>query len=95
MFFSDEATVQIMDERHQFVRCRLGELLPNCVEQSIKHSDKIMVWSVISWKDAGPLHVLNVTMQKEQYIQVLVSCLFPEMKERYPEKYGTFIQDCA
>jgi hypothetical protein len=68
--------------KHQFVRHKPGEeLLADCVKQSIKYPDKIMVWSVISWKGTGPLHAANGTIPKEQYIQVVDNCLFPKMKE--------------
>jgi hypothetical protein len=94
--FSDEATVQIMDERHQFVRRRLGEeLLADCVKQSVKYPDKIMLWSVISWKGTGPLYAINGTMRKEQYIQILENCIFPNMKEWFPENDDIFTQDGA
>jgi hypothetical protein len=85
-----------MSERHQFVRRRpVVEPLTDCVKQSVKYPDKIMVWSVISSKGPGPLHTVNLTMQKEQYIQVLDKCLFSKMKEFFPENNGIFMQDGA
>jgi hypothetical protein len=78
--------------RHQFVRRRCGEeLLSDC--QNVKYLNKIMVWSVISWKGTGSLHAVNETMGKEQYIQVLDTCLFQKLKEWHTENDGIFIQD--
>jgi hypothetical protein len=82
--------------RHQFVRHRPEEeLLAHYVKQGVKYPDKIMVWNVISWKGTGPLHAVNGMMQKEQYIQLLNNCLFPKMKEWFPENDGIFMQDGA
>jgi hypothetical protein len=81
-----------MDERHQFVSCRPGEdLLPDCVKQSVKYPERIIVWSVISWKGTGPLHAVNGIMREEQCIQVLDKFLFPKMKEWFPENDGIFM----
>jgi hypothetical protein len=72
--------------RDQFVRHRpVEEQLADCVKRSVKYPDKIIVWSVISWKGTGPLHAVNGKMLKEQYTQVLDNCLFPKMKEWFPE----------
>jgi hypothetical protein len=90
--FSDEAKVQIMDERHKFVRRRPGELLADCVKQSVKYTDKIMVCIVVSWKGAGPLPDVNGTMPKEQYMKVLDKCIFPRNARMISRKDGIFMQ---
>ncbi|GFY28369.1 uncharacterized protein TNCV_4397011 [Trichonephila clavipes] len=46
--FSDESTFEILQNKAQLVR-RLGEKFhSDCVVQTVKHSAKIMIWSVIS-----------------------------------------------
>jgi hypothetical protein len=61
---SDEVKVKVMDERHQFARHGpREELLADCVKQSVKYPEKIMVWFVISLKGTGPLHTVSGTVQ--------------------------------
>jgi hypothetical protein len=44
-----------------------------------------MPWGVITGKGIGPLHAVKGTIRKEEYKQVLDNCVFPKIKEWYPE----------
>jgi hypothetical protein len=49
----------------EIVRHRTGELLLDCVKQTVKYPNKIMDWVVISWKGTDPAHVVNGAVQKK------------------------------
>ena len=47
VIFTDESTVEILQDRAQFVRRKKNqEFLPDCITQTVKHPDKIMVWEL-------------------------------------------------
>ena len=48
--FSDDGTLQILDDRTSAVRRRVGEEYhPDCVIRTVKHPQSIMLWGVCSW----------------------------------------------
>ncbi|GFX45388.1 uncharacterized protein TNCV_1026481 [Trichonephila clavipes] len=58
--FSNESTFEILQNIAQFVRRRRGEQFhSDCFVQIVKHSTKIMIWSVISGKGTGRLYVVK------------------------------------
>ncbi|GFX18222.1 uncharacterized protein TNCV_4305241 [Trichonephila clavipes] len=55
-----ERTFEILQNKTQFVRRRDGEKFhSDCVVRTVKHSTKIMIWSVISCKGTGRLDVVK------------------------------------
>ncbi|GFY14971.1 uncharacterized protein TNCV_235211 [Trichonephila clavipes] len=79
----------------QFVRRRRGEKFHfDCIVQTVKHSTKIMIWSVISGKGTGRLYVVKGMMRHYQYKYVLQNRLIPQQEEWFPngEQY-IFMQD--
>ncbi|GFW72253.1 uncharacterized protein TNCV_702901 [Trichonephila clavipes] len=64
---SDESTFEILQNKAQFVRRRREEKFhSDCVVQTVKHSTKIMIWSVISGKGTGHLYVVKCMMRQDQ-----------------------------
>ncbi|GFY08203.1 transposable element Tcb2 transposase [Trichonephila clavipes] len=93
----DESTFEILQNKAQFERRHRGEKFhSDCVVQTVKHPTKIMIWSVISGKGTGRLHVVKGIMRQDQYKDVLQNRLFPQLDERFPngEPY-IFMQDGA
>jgi transposase len=94
--FSDESTIQILDDRCQYVRRRPGEeFLPECIVDTVKHPDKIMIWSVISVHGPGRLYKVDGNMNGEQYKKVMETRLIPQLREWYPDGNCVFMQDGA
>ncbi|GFV57346.1 uncharacterized protein TNCV_3285741 [Trichonephila clavipes] len=61
--FSDETTFEIFQNKAQFVRRRGEKFHSDCVVETVKHPTKIMIWSVISGKGTGRLHVVKGMMR--------------------------------
>ncbi|GFW77876.1 uncharacterized protein TNCV_3910861 [Trichonephila clavipes] len=81
--FSDERTFEIFQSKSQFVRRRRGEMFhSDCLVQTVKHPTKIMIWSVISGKGTGRLHVVKGMMRRDQYKDVLQNRLIPQLENK-------------
>ncbi len=96
--FSDESIFQTGDETVRFVRRRPSETHhPDCVEQRVKHPISIIIWSCISMHGTGCLYIVNATMRQDQYKEVLLTKLLPQIAEWYPEEDDecVFMQDGA
>lgn len=97
--FSDESTFQILTDKTQYIR-RLPseEFHPECLRPTVKHPTSIMVWSVISGKGTGRLHLIEGRLNAVRYIEVLRNRLLPQVKDWYGDEYltrFTFMQDSA
>jgi hypothetical protein len=94
--FSDESTLEILDDNCRYVRRRQGEeYLPQCLVQKVKHPTKVMVWSVISFKEPGRLYIVNGMMNAEQYKKVLETRLIPQLEDWFPDGNCVYMQDGA
>uniref|UniRef100_A0A2H1WU61 SFRICE_035018 n=1 Tax=Spodoptera frugiperda TaxID=7108 RepID=A0A2H1WU61_SPOFR len=83
--FSDGSTFEILADKSMFVRRRPGEKFhPHSILERVKHSVKIMVWSVVSSKGVGRLYIVQGTMRRDQYKQVLETHLLPQLREWFP-----------
>ena len=70
--FSDESSLHILDDRTTRIRRRQGEEYnEDCIIRTVKHPLSVMVWGAISVRGTSRLHIVEGTMRKEQYIQVL------------------------
>jgi transposase len=94
--FSDESTLEILDDNCRYVRRRPGEeFLPQCLKEKVKHPTKVMVWSVISPHGPGRLHIVKNMMNAVQYRDVLENRLLPQLREWFPDGNTVFMQDSA
>ena len=94
--FSDESTLEILDDRCRYVRRHPGEeFLQQCLVQKVKHPLKVMVWSVVSTKGAARNYVVNGMMNAEQYLNVLQTRLIPQLEDWFPDGNCVFMQDSA
>lgn len=89
--------MEILCERSVFVRRRVGEKYQeDCIIKTVKHPQKVMIWSVISGKGLGRLYVVQGTMNQHQYKTVLETRLLPQLKEWFPNgQRKIFMQDGA
>lgn len=80
--FSDESTIQILDDRTTRVRRRIGEEnQDDCTVKTVKHPAGIMVWGAISVRGHGRLHIVEGTMRQDQYVNVLRTRLIPQLQQ--------------
>ena len=61
----------------------------------MKHPTKVMVWSVISSKGCGRLHVVSGMMNQVEYRKVIDKRLVPQIREWFPDEDCIFMQDGA
>lgn len=94
--FSDESSIQILQDCTQFVRRRANEKFhKDCVVQRVKHPQSVMIWGVISAKGNGRLHIVEGTMRQDQYIQVLETRLLRQARDWFGESEFIFMHDSA
>lgn len=94
--FSDESTFHVLDDKSQFVRRRPDEKFnSDCVVKTVKHPISVMVWSVISSKGLGRMHIVEGTMRQDQYRRVLESRLLPQLQEWFGNGRKVFMHDGA
>lgn len=85
-----------MDDKAQFVRRRPGEKYnTDCVIKKVKHPTSVMIWSVISGKGLGRLHIVEGTMRQDQYKNILHTKLIPQLAEWFGNDRKVFMQDGA
>ena len=81
MVFSDESTIAVLDDRVEAGSRKQGkEFEPQCLKNTIKFSQKIMVWCAISIRDTSLLFVVDGTMNTEKCISVLEKRLLLQIK---------------
>ena len=90
--FSDESSFQCEVAYTPRVWHQRGRPIPS--RPTVKFPTKVMVWSVMSYKGAGRLHVVENTMNSDQYIKVLSARMIPQAREWFPGDY-VFMQDGA
>ena len=96
VIFSDESTIDILDDRVQTVRRKPGEeYRPECLKKTVKFPAKIMIWGAISKYGTSRLHIVEGTMNGAKYLDMLNSRLIPQIREWFPEESFIFQQDSA
>lgn len=96
VIFTDESTLETLQNRSRYVRRRRGEeFLPDCVRQTVKHPDKIMIWSSISVHGTGRLYIVNGMMNAQQYQEVLQTRFVPQMLQWFPDGNAVLMHDGA
>lgn len=94
--FSDESSIQILQDCTQFVRRRPDEKFhKDCIVERVKHPLSVMIWGVISCKGNGRLHIVKGTMRQDQYLQVLQERLLRQAKDWFGNQEFVFMHDSA
>src|SRR5215469_10086390 len=66
-----------------------------CLKKTVKFPTKIMVWGAISSKGTSRLHIVDRSMNMNQYIEILKGRLLPQVREWYGDQTWIFQQDSA
>lgn len=83
IIWSDESKFNLFgNDGRVFVRRRVGEeLLPECIQQTVKFGGgNVMVWGCISCDGIGPIAKVEGRMCGKDYIQLLSTSLLPYMQ---------------
>ena len=91
--FSDESLFCCQDAGrrlawHKHRHLRLSTLIA-------KFPTKVMVWSLMSYKGVGPLHIVEGTMNSAKYIEMMSDHRLPLLQDRFPEGDAVFMHDGA
>ena len=86
-----------MIQKAQYIKRAVNEKFhEDCIIQAIKHSSKVMFWSVISGKGLGRLFIVDGVLKQDQYKTVIETCRLPQLKEWFLNKQKKiFMQDGA
>ena len=96
VMFSDESSIELQPHRSQYVRRDIG--VPpsgDHFQAVIRHPVKVMIWSCISVYGTGRVHVVENSMDANQYLRVLSERAVPQMREWFGSIEGWFQQDLA
>ena len=74
-----------MNQGYQQVYQRSTELShgPDMLACSVKHPDKVMIWSIILTKVPGRIHVVEGSMNTFQYSHVIDTRVTPQLHDWY------------
>lgn len=91
VLFSDESTFCILGNHGSpYVRRFPGEeFKPECLNLSVKHPTKVMVWGCMASSGVGRLHIVDgmVNARKYMYIEILQRCMLPSAQQLFSGEY--------
>lgn len=84
VIFSDESAFDISPPKSHFVRRKAGSL-PNMLQtkQHRPYLQRLMFWGCFSSNGAGPLVLIDGTMNSQKYVDVLQNYLLPKIRQWY------------
>lgn len=91
--FSDESLFECRNAGGRRVWHQPGT--PKPTRPTVKFPTKVMVWSMISTKGTGPLHIVEGIMNAEKYTSVLRDCMILQVREWFANEEWVFMQDGA
>ena len=85
VLFSDESTFCILgDHSKTFVRRFQGEAFkPMCLELTVKHPTKIMVWGCMAANGMGQFKIIEGMMNADKYITTLQNVMLPSARDLF------------
>lgn len=89
VLFSDESTFCILgNDGSPYVRRFPGEeFKPECLNLSVKHPTKVMVWGCMASSGVGRLHIVDGMVNARKYIEILQRCMLPSAQQLFPGEY--------
>ena len=88
VLWSDESPFVIRCQNHQYVwRSPNEKFSPRCLQGTVKHQKKIMVWGCFSWYGVGALHRIEGILKKGQYRQILIHQMRPSARRRHGNNF--------
>jgi hypothetical protein len=89
VLFSDESTLCIFSNQSTgYVRRFVEEeFKPECLNYSVKHAAKVMVWGYMAASGVGRLHIVQGTVNAEKYINILQNVMLPSAQQLFPGQF--------
>ena len=63
------------------------EFKPECLNYSVKHAAKVMVWGYMAASGVGRLHIVQGTVNAEKYINILQNVMLPSAQQLFPGQF--------
>ena len=96
VIFSDESSFELQPPSSQFVPRNRGQApTEDHFLQAFRHPIKVMLWSCISVHGPGRVHVVEGSMNSNQYKEVISHCVVPQIIEWFGTENYWFQQDLA
>ena len=94
ILYSDESLFVFRYNRRTRCYRLVGEKYnPECMQGSVKHDEKTMVWGCFAAHGVGDLHWIQGIMVKETYHQILINHMRPSAARLFPQGNFTFQHD--
>jgi hypothetical protein len=89
VLFSDESTFCLFgNQAHTYVRRFPGEeFKTECMNLTVKHPLKIMVWGCMAASGVGRLHIVDVMVNAKKYIGILQKCMVPSAQQLFRNQF--------
>ena len=94
ILYSDESPYELRcNRRGRCYRLKGEKYNAECLQGTVKHDKKIMVWGCFAAHGVGDLHRIRGIMVKEDYHQILIHHMRPSAAKLFPSGPYTFQQD--
>lgn len=89
VLFSDESTFCLFgNQANTYVRRFPGEeFKPECLNLTVKHPLKIMVWGCMAASGVGRLHIVDGMVNATKYMGILQKCMVPSAQQLFQEQF--------
>lgn len=96
VMFTDETCVEVQPLQSQYVRRSVGEVLTeDHFVAKFRHPVKVMIWGCLSVHGTGRIHIVEGSMNKEQYLKVLEHRVLPQARDWWPGEPWILQHDLA
>ncbi|GFT98704.1 transposable element Tcb1 transposase [Trichonephila clavipes] len=74
VIWSDETKTSLFGSNgRKYARCRIGEMpYPDCIHATVKYPHTFMIWSSISVKGIGRIHITDETLNDRKCIDTIL-----------------------
>jgi hypothetical protein len=63
------------------------EYKPECINVSVKHPLKIMVWGCMAASGVGRLYIVEGMVNAAKYIDILLKCMIPSAEKQFRDRF--------
>ena len=88
LVWSDESPFVLSCQNRSYLwHLRKQQFSPRCLQGTLKHQKKIMVWACFSWNRVGAFHQIKGMLTKERYCQILIRQMKPSARRLHRDNF--------